>query len=432
MAFSALRGGSLTIDLGELDESHRTTHDEVTIEISNTASVQYQLLQVLSSPLVNERGATLDASSVVIEMQESPSGTVRFRGASPMPAGTTELFISDANGQRETLQLLYGLVSAALPQAGTYVGAIAYTLQTVDGSSVKISTVPIRLTVQPIVSLSVAPGSDDRLRFPGLEPGQVVPPQRLVVLIARNTAEPIQVTQSVEEPLVNERGDALPLSALSVSAASEGVAVPETAVTPRMTMLASEAASGASRRLELSYHVTVPPDQRAGVYRGLLRLALVGGSAAAGGAVGLALPIEMEVLQVLSLSVGQAAGESLALQFQRLERGEASDPQTLQFEIRANTGKPYGVFQELSHILVTDEGRQLGEGSFTCAGAGASGPGTSQLAAEQPVPLGKSLIFQSDPSGSPTTFSVVYRVSIPKYAAAGVYRSSLVFIITPL
>lgn len=431
LSVTGLRGGS-TIELGELDAGRRATHEEVTIRITNTEAVQYRLHQVLSSRLVNERGAALEPERITMELSGGDSGTVRFRSAAPMSGGTLELFTSNAGGKAETLTLLLSLSMADPPQAGTYVGALTYTAQTVDGSSVKTATVPIRLLVQPVVSLAYADGSPDRLRFGSLEPGETAEPKRLSLVVNSNLPGSIQLTQLVEASLVNEQGEELPPAGWRVAVSSAGAAVLEGAVEPRMSLLAGEGGVEPIRRIDVSYSLTAPEAQRAGLYRGMLRFTLTGPAGGGGtGPLSLQCPVELEVVPVLALSVQPSAGGSLELAFTRLIPGDTSPPQTLVVEVRTNTGRAYEVVQELAHLLVSDEGRQLPAESFLWV---ASGADRGRLAAAQVTPLsvGKTSVYQSDEDAAPVQFSISYQVHVPSDAAAGTYRSGLLFTVTAL
>ncbi len=427
---TGLRGGS-SIDLGDVGGLRRTTHEEVTIRISNTAGAQYRVFQLLSGRLVNERGAALEASAVMMEVRGGNSGTVRARAATPLSGQTAELLTSDASGTPDTLTVIYSLSVTDAPQAGTYMGAMTYTLQSVDGSAVDTQTLPVRLLVQPAASIAAADDSLDRVSFGSLEPGHTSAPRRLGLALAGNIPGPMQVTQFVDAPLVNERGEALPLSAVHVSASAAGAGSVEGALEPRMRLPAGDRGAEAERRLELHYTVTIPEDQPAGFYHGILRFVFAGPSGM-GDTEGLTFqsPIEVEVLPVLSLSMQPAAGGRLELTFTGLTPGHTSPPQTLLVEVKTNTRRPYEVLQELAHRLVSDEGQQLPEEAFVCQAT--DGPGRGQLGMAQStrVPVGRSSLYQSDEVGAPGTFSLSCHVKISPDASAGTYRSSLLFTVT--
>ena len=428
---SGLRGGSTSLDLGELDALRTLTHEETTIRINNDTATQYRLVQELTSPLTNEHGGVLDAQHLFVELSGGGTGTLGFRGALPLAAVTRELFTSNASGTSETLRVIYSASLAEPPQAGTYVGTVTYTLQTVSGSSVDTVTLPMRLLVNPLVSIGVAGDSSDRIRFGALDSGQGSQPERLSLVVTHNLPGAFTLTQLAEGPILNERGDMLPLGAVRLTVAAEGVPGIGMALEPRMRLFESDLMSEGPRRIDLVYQLIVPDEQRVGMYRGLLHLAVAGPFGGLGAQTILEVPLEVEVLPVLSLSVSTGGQEQVALEFTSLTPGEASSPQALVFDVRSNMGQAYGVFQEFAHLLVSDEGRQLPQESFTCVGAGAA-EGMLRIPQQLSVPAGRSLIYQSDEQGSSDTFSVTYQVQIPQYAAAGTYRSSLLFSVTSL
>ena len=429
ISVSGLRGGS-SIDLGDMDGLRPTTHEEVTIRISNTSGTQYRMFQLLSGRLINEQGAVLEDSAVMVEVRGGNSGTVRFRASTPLSGATVELFTSNGSGTPETLTAIYSLSGTELPAAGTYVGAITYTLQTVDGSAVDSQTLPIRLRVQAIASLSPAEDSFDRVSFGSLEPGKTAPPRRLSLALASNTPGPIQVSQFMDAPLVNEGGEELPLSAVHISASVAGTVSLDSALEPRMRLVANDHGAKSIRRLDLLYTVIIPEDQPAGFYRGILRFAFAA-AAGMGGAESLTFqcPIEVEVLPVLSLSMQPAAGGALELTFTGLTPGQTSPPQALLIEVKTNTRRAYEVSQELAHRLVSDEGHQLPEEAFICETTGAA-RGQFRMAHSTRVPVGKSSLYQSDERGAPTKFSLSCYVKISPDTTAGTYRSSLLFTVT--
>jgi hypothetical protein len=339
-----------------------------------------------------------------------------------------EIFLSNASGQSDTLRVLYSVPEAEPIAAGTYSGAITYTLQTIDQSAVDTKTVPIRLHVRPIASLSVAPDSSERLAFGRLEPGQASRPVRLGLLSRENTGTSVEVMQIVDGSILNERGDVLPFEAIQVSGQSGGTALAPGTLDERQRVWAAAPETVGTQRIELSYIVTVPDDQPAGLYRGALHFDLAA-SGLGGSTLGLHVPIELEVLPVLSLSVEPEAGASLSLHFARLAPGQASDAHTLRVEVRSNVGQAYEVYQELAHQLISDDGRQLPLDTLLCSTSG-DASGRLMMAQDTPVPVGKSSLYQSDEAGRPSEFAIRCRVQIPPDAAAGVYRSSLLVTVT--
>jgi hypothetical protein len=316
-------------------------------------------------------------------------------------------------------------------QAGTYTGALTFTVQAADGSDVDTQTLPVRLLVYPTASISPPPGFPGRLAFGAVEPGQGSDAQTLSLLVKASTGGPLQLVQRLEEPLTDEQGHELPLSALLHSAAGPGAeAIGEHPVEPVSRLWSrEESAEPLGQRVDLAYRVIVPESQAAGSYRGLVRLEFEGPAGSSREPGSLDLPLELEVLPVLSLTVEAEAGKPAELVFRELTPGAASKSEALLVNIRTNTGRPYEVHQELLSRLSSDEGRQLPEASIRCALALADG---EALAATPMTPLTalSSVVYRSDEQGRPARLSIAYQLEIPVDASAGVYRSRLIFTVT--
>ncbi|MBI3323755.1 MAG: hypothetical protein HYZ92_00555 [Candidatus Omnitrophica bacterium] len=426
LELSALRGGTV-IDLGEIGPGRPTTHEELTIRIAAQPGRQYRLRQALSQPLTNERGAVLRAEQVMMELRGGQSGTTTFQGAIPMPEAS-ELFTSDEAGRPDTLTVLYSLASTESLQAGTYTGALAYTVQTVDGSAVDMKTLPLRLVVFPASSLAPAPGSPDHLGFGALEPGQGSEARGLSLLVAGGAGGPVQLVQHVEGPLSDEQGHELPAAAIAVSLTGNAAALAEQALELTMPLWSGDDVdAAASRRLELSYRLVVPAAQPAGLYRGLIRFELEGMGGAGREAAGLEIPLELEVLPVMALIV-ESADHPGELVFSALAPGAISRTETLQIRVETNTGRPYEVHQELADRLISDEGRQLPDSALSCAVV--ADPAAVEPPAVAPMGAGKTRLYRSDERGRPGRFAVAYRLEVPADASAGVYHSRLLFTVT--
>ena len=190
LTISALRGGTL-IDLGEIGSVGPSSHEEVTIRITNAEGSQYRITQGVSQTLTNEHGVTLEPSAVMMELGGGESGTLKFQGAVPMPGAVTELFTSASGGEPETLKILYSISMNETLQAGTYTGALTFTVQAADGSDVDTQTLPVRLLVYPTASLSPATGFPGRLVFGSMEPGQGTNVETVALTVTGSASGPL-------------------------------------------------------------------------------------------------------------------------------------------------------------------------------------------------------------------------------------------------
>ncbi|HEX9779765.1 MAG TPA: hypothetical protein VGB20_00965 [bacterium] len=424
ISVNSVRGGR-TIDLGTVTSQRGGAYDEVVLGLSVSPASQYRLTQFLSRPLINESGVQLDSSALMLEVSEGRSGTIGFGGAVPAGPSELELYVSNPSGSADALRIIYSVSGADVPEAGTYQGALTYTLQTQDGASVDAVTMPIRLVMTPEARLEFAPDSPGQIRLSGLEPGEVSESAGLSIEVSSNVSGDIDITQSVDGPLINDEGRELPFSAVEVESVAGGARTAQGLLASRMIVLPAGRTSAS--RVEVTYRVRVPETQPAGVYRGVARFELGGSSAGAA----LAAPIEIQVLPVMELSVRPAeAGGRLALAFSNLTPGEDSEPQELVLEIRSNLGAPYEIAQEFSQPLTSLEGRQLPEDALTFVAVDVSGAGAPPRQAS-PVRAGRSSVYRSDDAGAPARLTMRYRIRIPPNAAAGEYQSSLLFTVIP-
>ncbi len=422
---SGLRGGS-SIDLGQLGADRPAT-EQVALQMTNDVAKQYRLVQSVPGPIVNERGTALRPDALVMEITGGNSGTVRVRGVFPVQAATTELFVSNPQGQSDQLTLLYSVPPTVSPEAGTYRGSITYTLELADGSASRTLTMPLQLRVSSVVGLQVAANSSPRVDFGSLEPGRRSQPKSVSFAVTLNAPGPVRVMQSLEAPLTNERGQTIGFD--HVHMVTDGSQA-DRPVEPQMTLLSIDQPLGTQQPVQVTYTLDVPEGQQAGVYHTVATIALSGAVIAGGGGV-VQVPLEVAVPSVLSMTVAPSAGQALALNFAHLVPGQTSPAQTLTVAIQSNIGQPYEVVQELARQLISDDGRQLPADALRFAGTGAL---VGVLAAPQltSVPVGRSVVYRSDALGSQTSFSVAYQVQIPPDAAAGTYRSSLLYTVTPL
>lgn len=425
---SALRGGSM-IDLGEVGAGSSPSHEEVTIRVTNETGGQYRITQGLSQPLMNERGSVIDPSTVFMELSGGESGTVRFTGAAPLQDDLAELFVSGPSGEPDSLRLIYSVPATERLQAGAYAGAVTYTVQAIDGSALDAQTLPIRLVVYPTVMLSPAAGFAGRVAFGSLEPGEGSGAQGVTLLVAGSAGGPLELVHRLDEPLMDDQGRELSPSALMLRVTGEGALVSgEQPLEPVMRVWQrGESTVPAGHRVELLYRVVAPESQPAGWYRGLVHLELEGSAGRSGERASLDLPLELEVLPIMELSV-ESERASTELAFGALEPGASSRSGTLAVRVRANTGRPYEVHQELTHRLVNDDGRQLPEAAMRCALAALDGAPAG--GAMQPLPAGRSPVYRSDERGSPARLALACELQVPPDAAGGVYRSQLVFTVT--
>jgi hypothetical protein len=365
----------------------------------------------------------------MLELSGGQQGRLEFAGALAMSRSGT-LYTSGVSGQEDTVRIIYSLSGLAPVQSGTYTGTLLYQLYTLDGGSSDQITVSLRVSVAPMASIDFSERSARGVILRGLIPGERAAPLVIDLAVNSNTSSTVQVEQRVEEPLTDGLGHTLPLTALDQWVSSAGELLRQGSLEPRITLNLNHTA-GESRSLALSYLTAVPQGQPAGTYAGVLSVRLNNAGLAAEGAEGfLRIPIQIEVIPVLTLSVRSSGGGEPQLRFTYLKPGDTSDPLPLVLEIQTNLTQPYEIVQELSAPLTNENGRQLPAGAFSCT-ASVTTTGALTTAQDAPVAVGRSRIYRSGDAGQPTAITVLYRLSIPSDAAAGAYTGTLTFTLIP-
>jgi len=284
--------------------------------------------------------------------------------------------------------------------------------------------------VPPRLSIAIASDIPNRIDLGDLNPGEGSSAIRLTLDVTSNTGLPFQVQQSVSTTLENDKGQSLPLSSVLISAQLDGHPLTEEPLAPNITVLTDETGAETLQHIELFFRAVIDEHQRSGVYQGLLTFSLMSvGGVESKDLLDLQIPIEVEVLPILALSIEPSIGNDLQLDFDRLEPGMTSPPQTLLIGVDTNMGEAYQIFQELAYQLISDEGHKLPEESFVCVAVG-DPDGLLQPMDTIPVIIGKQAIYQSNADGSNAEFSISYQVQVPENASAGIYKSQLMFTAT--
>lgn len=132
----SFEGGGTSLDFGRLrnlDNEGAPTRESstrqvrLTIQPSQGSTRPYVVTQILSSDLVQERGASVSSDSVLFRVeQEQGTGTVRIPEQTPLAVGEQEIYRSAPTGGNSQLLITYDLASSPEQEAGSYTGTIDY------------------------------------------------------------------------------------------------------------------------------------------------------------------------------------------------------------------------------------------------------------------------------------------------------------------
>ena len=421
-----VRGG-FDLDFGTVTPGAASRTEELELALEGTGSGQYRVYQELPGLLVNERGERLPEGALRMQISRGLTGTPRTGSIIAVSDRLQELFVSDANGSSDTLLLAYSILPDGIRLAsGSYRGVLRFTVESLSTGALVTQTINVRADVAAAFSLERDPASPSELAFGEVEPGARANPQELILHLANTTASPTELTHQLVEPLANAKGDRLPAEAIAVTVTSPLGVREAQPMSEQAEPLLSDA-RGEVESLRAAYVVAVPEQQASGSYRGTLRLRLTAVGAAP--PADLLIPIELSVADIFNLSVRSLEDAGRTLRFSRSGTAPEEQEQRMWVDIRTNMGRAYQVLFGLDHPLVLESGETLPADSLTMS-VEHTGAGRIVHASGSTITVGYQPLYESDAAGSPGSFILRYRLSIPKDAKAGEYKARLRFSIT--
>ncbi len=417
--------GGIDLDLGRVETGQFSTTRELELTLTNSGSGQYRLYQEVPGFLVNERGARLPEGAIIFQISRGSSGMPSTGAIIPLAESQQELYVSNAAGASDVLVLAYSVSGGAKWVAGSYRGVLRFTVESRETGSITTAIVNVRLVVVPVVELERAAAAPNQLRFSALEPGKKSAALELPFKIQNNAAAPVTLMQEMVEPFQGSEGQYFASEAFSyqLSSAQESSAWQPVSGRPERILSDDQGAVGDAH---LFYAATVADNQRAGIYRGKLRIWLV--TATGSTSDSWTIPVEIEVQEVFTVSVTILDGAQ-AMHFRRDPSGGGDTEHTMRVTVTSNIGKPYQVLGGLDHALVLPSGEALPASSMTWL-IEETKQGRTLITANAPVAIGLEPIYQSDTNGSSETFLLHYKMAIPADARDGVYSGRMHFSVT--
>lgn len=414
-----VRGG-LDLDFGTIQTGQPVVTQELELTLTNSGSAQYRLYQELPNFLVNERGSRLPDDALIMQLSRGTTGSLATGAIVPVTTQAQELFVSNRSGSSDTLLLAYSIRSDNALPSGSYRGILRFRVELLDTGAITTQTLTVRLVVSGESSLERSAASPSRLDFGSVSPGSRSSELIQELTLRNNTATAVQFLQDVPEVLVNGEGERLPLTGIVYAlTATEGVKGWQALSESTQPLLMENDVF--ARPVRLAYAVEVPLNQRAGLYRGMIRLRLA--AAGTGFSPELRLPVSVEVPEVFTVSVKPADGAS-RLDFGRTPASDGPVERSMTIQINSNLGRSYQVLAGLNHALVLPTGETLPPKALVWSVRQAQ-QGRAVVASDSSVPVGSTPIYQSDASGSPETLTLLYRLSIPEDAKDGVYSGQV-------
>lgn len=267
------------------------------------------------------------------------------------------------------------------------------------------------------------------VRFTPAKPGQETRNEEATVTVVNNEGRRYRIVQQQMSPFLNERGQTLSSGAVKVFSPSStggrlGVVFP-TPLNQGQTVIFDSDNAGTAENFALAFAFQPQPTDAAGTYRSELvyQLESVDGGVAP---VTRVLQVQAEVRPDFFLDVKNVNGGS-SLNLGRISRQRSTATGAVQVSVGAGLGGRYRIYQRLADRISNAMGQTMDEGGVVAVAAGAdSGQPVSQ---EQVLSNSKTLLFESDDSGSAANFTVEYRTTDLSSATAGYYKSTIEFVV---
>ena len=421
------------INFGQVEVNGVVTQ-EAEVKVTNDTSARYRLKHFLVEPLKNDHGDSLPSDQIKLFIRSNSRGT-NLVDPVALQVGPIELYTSDDSGTSDTMTLAYTLFAPPDLHGGTYHGKITITLEPIDENvsvSVQSVTLDISYELRAIFQFFFSTESDEKRLDWGeislLEKQEVQ--TDLLFETYSNLASRYWITEFLTEPVVNqETGESLPQGYFAVNfegQGSFGVMPQSIEITKDPTTLYQSDAVGSSDRFIGHYQLKNLDRLSAGRYEGVMQFSIESDQPLpAGIQSNYLLPISFVVKSLFELIISPAEGDSL--EFNEVDPLEVAERKLL-VEIRSNRHQRYQLQQIAPQSLTSDSGETLPEGNLEVSVQETSSGGeTTTLQGFQPVKSDNMILYTSNEKGDSTALTFVYRITVPRYARGGTYRTHLVF-----
>lgn len=416
--------GGGTIRFSRTDLRENVTHD-VRIRITSNDGVQYQVFQQLVSPLMNERGRTIERPALMASIVPGSggSGTPYLSTFEPIGHGEQLLYTSSPSGISESFTLVYKVDPQYLTDSGNFSGLLQFTIRPVSGG--QRQTVQANVFIESIAELEVKAEGSSGVNLVRVDSKSKTSQAYANLEFSGNLGGAIRVYQEVLIRPVNELNSELESDILKLffSGGQQGDLVLQGPVDlPRNRTLIYKS-SQQSDSFSVGYQL-VPEKltgQRTGSYRGVVRFSFETDQFEKSFDVDLDIKISPLFEIVTSFPQGPISFSGIL---------PGTDPQIKEVNVKVNTnlGKPYTVIQSISQLLANDRGQEIPKTYFTMREElleGSSGrAATNEF---RPVEVGEKVIFYSDERGSPSEFKVFYQLSPFEQMQPGDYRTAILY-----
>jgi hypothetical protein len=423
------REGGNSLRFGRV-QSGQVVNKEATIRITSTGTTKYQIEQRLLDPLIDEKGGRLNPQALQFYTVRGSNARGSLYQDTLRPLGSLKrvLYVSAANGASDSFSVFYTLDGRQINTSGNFFTRILYTLTPQEaGGTAKEVILNVYFNTQREfdVNASTSSGTSRRLELTEDKDGY----KGYIKLTTKGSlGEKYEITQTLQEPLKNEKGQIIPLDVCKFFiTASKGEPFYSSfyPLERRPLSVYSSGSSGKEDDIAVNFSIDKKDLESidSGRYQGLLIY-----SVDSGGTLIKRVPLNLEFeikpafdIEVISESVG-------GLHFRGIKPKSGPVQKEVIIKVNTNLGKPYSVVQKLNTPLTNTAGDTIPLEYFTFKQQlGNEQAGRIAYSSNTPLSIGDTTVFTSDAKGSPVEFAVIYSLQVPRDVKGGDYYTGLSF-----
>ena len=184
--------GSRAVDFSKITKENPQAVEVLKIRIDSNIGTRYRLLQQLAEAPVSAEGETLSDDALSYRM---PGGAVSVLGAS-----ASRVYESSEWGGGDAFPLEFFVNPSPTQKAGIYMGALSFRVESTSPFvTQEVITVPLKIEIQPILSLETQFPGAGNLNFGAFKTGQEKQEKSVMLKVRSNLGQPYQVSQLVPD-----------------------------------------------------------------------------------------------------------------------------------------------------------------------------------------------------------------------------------------
>lgn len=415
---NSLRFGRVTYKKGETKE--------VKIRITSDVSEQYQVRQRILSPLKNSKGDIIPEEAISFHTLRGSNSYGSLYQDMPHRLTRSEsvLYTSSPNGNGDSFTIVYSVNPDKINYSGEFRGQILYRLVPLSGTgSEQQSILNIYLDSRQNFEIDINTSSQSSRK---LELSSSEKTGYINLEIKGQTGSPYQITQQMQQPIKNRKGEIISSDILnfSISAQKGESFYPSPAAltqSPETIYTSNKNGEGENVIVKFAFSEKDDKEITAGEFQSQIKYKIETPSSVLEHKF---VDLELDIEPVFELEIGTRFNQGLY--FRNIEPDKSPIQKEINIKVKSNLQRPYSVIQNLKKPLTNSKGESIPvENLEIKVEKGKNSPGNSLFSDFTPLQLGNNMVFSSDTKGNPTEFEVIYSLKVTPETPPGDYQANI-------